>query len=274
MPKRSPTMACSARRTPWQSSPGATSTCAASAGKPEVTSQTCRSWTSTTPGHGGQRVADRLRVDALGRALEQHAAGVAQQQPARAQHQRGDEQRGDGVGAIEAREEHDRAGGRGGERREEVGEHVRAGALDVERAPLGLAQRGSRAPTFAHAPTQADDEHEAAVDVGDGPQAPDRLDGDDARQHEQRRAVGLGGEDLGAAEAEGEAPGRRARGQPGRVEREPIAAASVSMCAASESSASESARMPATTSTTMKVAMTPSATASQRRSASAAGPWW
>jgi hypothetical protein len=53
-----------------------------------------------------------------------------------------------------------------------------------------------------------------------------------------------------------------------------MAPASVSMCAASESRASESARMPATTSTTMNVAMTPSATASQRRSASAAGPWW
>ena len=35
---------------PWQSSPGATSTWAASAGKPEVTSQTWRSWTSITPG--------------------------------------------------------------------------------------------------------------------------------------------------------------------------------------------------------------------------------
>src|SRR4051794_38276159 len=46
------------------------------------------------------------------------------------------------------------------------------------------------------------------------------------------------------------------------------------MCAASDSSASESARMPATSSTTMKVAMTPSATASQRRSAWAAGRGW
>ena len=46
----------------------------------------------------------------------------------------------------------------------------------------------------------------------------------------------------------------------------PIAPASVSMCAASESSASESARMPATTSTAMKPRISPSASASRRLS--------
>jgi hypothetical protein len=44
------------------------------------------------------------------------------------------------------------------------------------------------------------------------------------------------------------------------------------MCAASESSASEEARKPATTSTTKNVTMTPRAIASQRRSASAETP--
>ena len=50
---------CRSARRPWPAAsgarrgsrrPGSTSTWAASAGKPEVTSQTCRSWTSTTPG--------------------------------------------------------------------------------------------------------------------------------------------------------------------------------------------------------------------------------
>ena len=40
----------SARRIAWQSVSASTRTWAESAGKPEVTSQTCRSWTSTTPG--------------------------------------------------------------------------------------------------------------------------------------------------------------------------------------------------------------------------------
>ncbi len=37
-------------RTAWQSAPGATSTCAEAAGRPEVISQICRSWTSQTSG--------------------------------------------------------------------------------------------------------------------------------------------------------------------------------------------------------------------------------
>ena len=37
-------------RTAWQSAPGATSTCAEAAGRPEVISQICRSWTSHTSG--------------------------------------------------------------------------------------------------------------------------------------------------------------------------------------------------------------------------------
>ena len=52
-----------------------------------------------------------------------------------------------------------------------------------------------------------------------------------------------------------------------------IAPASVSMCAASESSASESAIRPAAISTTKKPRISPSATPSQRRSASGDGAW-
>src|SRR5919199_430044 len=60
----------------------------------------------------------------------------------------------------------------------------------------------------------------------------------------------------------------------------PIAAASVSMCAASESSASEPARIPATTSAAMKPTISASASASLRASADAETrcswpcPWW
>ena len=43
-----------------------------------------------------------------------------------------------------------------------------AGALDVERAPLGLAQRCRRAHVRARA-DEADDQHEAAIDVGHRP---------------------------------------------------------------------------------------------------------
>ena len=128
---------------------------------------------------------------------------------------------------------------------------------------------------FAHGAEQADDEHEAALDVG-------RVD------HRRRiastamtpastsRVAPLPWAERISArprpKVKRPAAGRAA--SPAAYSATAIAPASVSMCAASESSASESASTPATTSTTMNVAMTPSATPSQRRSASAAGPWW
>ena len=54
-------IASSSRRMRWQSSPRSTSTCAESAGKPELISQTCRSWTSVTPGCARDRRADLAR---------------------------------------------------------------------------------------------------------------------------------------------------------------------------------------------------------------------
>ena len=45
-------------RTAWQSAPGATSTCAEAAGRPEVISQICRSWTSHDQRPGRHRRAD------------------------------------------------------------------------------------------------------------------------------------------------------------------------------------------------------------------------
>ena len=79
------------------------------------------------------------------------------------------------------------------------------------------------------------------------------------REHEQRRAVGLRGEDLHAAQPEGQValrgPAERGAARSARAAARP---ASVSMCAASESSASESARMPATTSPTMNATISAS----------------
>ena len=53
-------------------------------------------------GVAGHRAADLLDVDARRRHLEQDAARGAQQPDGGADHQRGDEERGDRVGAVEA----------------------------------------------------------------------------------------------------------------------------------------------------------------------------
>ena len=76
--------------------------------KPDVTSQMCRSWTSTMPGW-----AASVRPIASGstpgrRALEQHRRCVAQQPPARGDHQRGDDQRRDAVELGDAGEQDER----------------------------------------------------------------------------------------------------------------------------------------------------------------------
>ena len=120
---------------------GGTSTCAESAGKPDVTSQTWRSCTSRTPGCAASAWPIASGSRPRGAASSSTPVGLAEQADARADHERGDEQRDDGVGALEAGGHHEQAGERGAERRVEVGEHVGAGALHVERAALGARER-------------------------------------------------------------------------------------------------------------------------------------
>jgi hypothetical protein len=71
-----------------------------------------------------------------------------------------------------------------------------------------------------------------------------RLPRDDRGEDEQERAVELRGEDLGAAEAEGEDAAGGLRREPRRDQASAIEPASVSMCAASESSASDADSTP------------------------------
>jgi hypothetical protein len=102
--------AWSSRRRAWQSSPGGTSTCAASAGKPEVTSQTCRSWTSTTPGwRPSARPIACGSIPSGAPSSSTRPESREQLQPD-AQHQRRDQQRRDRSAAVEAETEDDRAG--------------------------------------------------------------------------------------------------------------------------------------------------------------------
>ena len=63
--------------------PARTTTCADSAGKPDVTSHTWRSWTSTTPGWAARSRPIASGSMPLGRGLEEHAPGLDQQRDAR-----------------------------------------------------------------------------------------------------------------------------------------------------------------------------------------------
>ena len=66
----------------------------------------------------------------------------------------------------------------------------------------------------------ADDDDDAALDVGRVDEPLPGLPRDDAGEHEQHRAVDLRREDLRAAEAEREVAARRAGGEPRGDERE------------------------------------------------------
>ena len=163
-----------------------------------------------------EQVADLLGIEAARRRLEQDAAGVAQQAVAGAQHQRGHEQGRDAVGAREVGDQDHRAGDRRGDEGEQVGEHVLEGALDVEAAPLGAGEH-QRCREVHHDAQDRDQKDRQTVHVRRVDEAAHALQHDHQRERHERRAVELGGEDLGAPEAEGEVaaggPPREPRGE-------------------------------------------------------------
>ena len=134
-------------------------------------------------------------------------------------------------------------------------------------------ERAAAQATFAAAPSDADDEH----------QSPSTSGGSSSRfpaSHAMTPASTSSSAPLSWAERISARPrpkvkrpfgGRAARRA--ATSARPIAPASVSMCAASESSASESARMPATTSTAMNARTIASAIVSHRRSAAGETAW-
>ena len=93
------------------------------------------------------------------------------------------------------------------------------GALDVE-APAVRARKHPRGREIDDYADERHGEHEAALHVGRVDQAAHRLEQDQQGEHEQRHAVGLGGEDLDALEAVGHHALRRARGQADGHQRE------------------------------------------------------
>ena len=101
MPNSSRGARSSSRRRPWQSSPRPTSTCAESAGNPEVIVQMWRSCTSTTPGAPRKPATERPRVDAARRRLEQDRRRVAEDRPRAREHEHADEDARDGSASTQ-----------------------------------------------------------------------------------------------------------------------------------------------------------------------------
>ncbi len=166
-----------------------------------------------------QRAADLLGVELRGCGLEEDPPGRPHQPPARADHQRRDRKRGDRVGALEAEDQDHARRQRRAEEPVEVGQDVLEAALDVEvRAVCARQLPGRHDVQDGAGNGHRQDQPGPHVRRLDEPV--DRLEDDEAGDHQQRDAVGLRGEDLQASEAERERALGRARGELERQQRE------------------------------------------------------
>ena len=203
-------------RARWQSSAAPTNTCADSAGNPEVTSQTCRSWTSLTPGTPTIAAPDRGHVDAPRRGLEEDPARVAQQEPRGAQHHGRDEQRREPSARSNPVSRITRpaiAVAMNATRSVSTCWNAPSTFNDRRSAPCRTADRDD----VDHHADQRDDQHDPALDRGRIDQPPDALVDDQQPEHQQRRAVELRRQDLAALEPVGHrarAPGAAPAGSP------------------------------------------------------------
>src|SRR5581483_7756809 len=176
-------------------------------------------------GVGGESARDRVGVDPGRRGLEEDPARLAQQGPARADHEGRDEERGDGVEPVPAGGENECAGDGGSRERSEVGGDVEEGGADVEARAVGAGE-DERGREVDGDPDEGERQDDPAVH-GRRRDEPPRGRIDHPRRHQQERdAVALGGEDLGPCEAErpaaaggagGERPGDERRRECGRV---------------------------------------------------------
>ena len=88
-----------------------------------------------------ERAADRIGIEADGGRLEEDASGGLDERVARADHQPGDQQGDDRIGALEAREEDHPCGDGGADEAVKVRDDVLKAALDVEAPAVRAGER-------------------------------------------------------------------------------------------------------------------------------------
>ena len=228
-----------------------------------MTSHTCRSWTSTTPA---------CATSASPIACGSSPSGAASRKIA----PRGPHERDSPSGSSARRS----AARRSGRRARSRSRGSPTAAIAVPMKAYRSVRMCWKLPSMFRLSRFAPAERHAAARLTRRRRAPrraparrgrgrvdqpvDRLVGDEGGEDQQRHAVGLRGEDLHAPEAERHRAARRTRGQAQRHQREADRAASVSMCPASESSASECAITPAAISTAMNATISASASREPR----------
>ena len=163
---------------------------------------------------------DVVEVHVTGRGLEQDIGRLAQQPERARQDQRGDQERGDRVGAVPAgQRDDDRRDDHGG-RPTQVAEHLEIRAAHVEAGALRVAQQKHRHAIRGKA-DERDGEHDTRGDLRRIGEAPHRLEHDVAGDAEQQDGVCHRSDDLEPQVAECPAERRRPPREPDREQREP-----------------------------------------------------
>ena len=167
----------------------------------------------------GDRRTDLARVHPRGRALEQHADGLAQHAARAGDDEHADQDRRDRVGVGPTGREHDEPRDDDARRRGEIGEHVQLRRADVE-AGAGAVEhaRGGEVDDEAG---DARREHPAAGDPGRVGEPPDPLPDDPGSEDDEDECVRECRQHLRPAPAEAALRRRGTVCEPGREEREP-----------------------------------------------------
>ena len=150
---------------------------------------------------GDEGARDVVGIDSGRRGLEEDAARLADQRPARADHQHRYEQRSNRIEAVPAGDENQHARDRGADERHEIRCDVQEGALHVEAGAVSTGKHDRGGEVDGH-PDECDDDDDAGVDARRIDQAPHRGIDDPQSEQQEQDPVRLRGKDLRAAEAE------------------------------------------------------------------------
>ena len=159
-----------------------------------------------------------IQVDALRSAFEEHPPRRPQETPSGPEDKEDHEQRGDGVGPVPSRRDHDHSGHGGADEAVEIGEHVLEGTLDIERPAIGLGEHPAADQVDDHPGGRHDHQHRT-FDRGWVDQALNGFEGHQEAHHEEGDTVDGGGQDLGSLEPVGPHRTRRARREVDRPDR-------------------------------------------------------
>ena len=214
---------------------------------------------------GRHRLPDVAHVGAGRGGLQQHVDGLLQQPPRARRDQRGDQEAGDRVRRVPARDQHQRAGHDHAERAERVAGGVPQHALEVEVLPLPRGEHPRRRQRCRPGRRDRAPASPAPADVGRIAEPGERLDHDQHGHDQQQHAVRERTEHLAALQAVGARRRRRHAREPRGHQPDRDRADVGRRCPASASSASEPASIPPTTVATSSTTLIASADAMRRR---------